>query len=168
MMKENIIKYLQYNLWANEQLANYLQNLNDSEIEQPIVSSFPSIRQTVLHINDAEILWKLRLEGGTLSEFPSKNFKGTKHDLLKQWLETSTIFLAHIGNQEEAYFEQEHTYMTMSYGETTQTAYDMLHHCMNHSTYHRGQVTTMLRQLGYTDPPHLDFMLYLIQRNATK
>jgi uncharacterized damage-inducible protein DinB len=40
------------------------------------------------------------------------------------------------------------TYVTFA-GETfTQPLDQMLRHVVNHGTYHRGQVTTMLRQLG--------------------
>jgi uncharacterized damage-inducible protein DinB len=33
-------------------------------------------------------------------------------------------------------------------------------HVVNHSTYHRGQVATMLRQLGKT-PQSTDYLLFL-------
>ncbi|MCA1641972.1 MAG: DinB family protein [Acidobacteria bacterium] len=35
----------------------------------------------------------------------------------------------------------------------------MMQHVVNHSTYHRGQVVTMLRQLG-ADAPSTDLLLY--------
>ena len=37
--------------------------------------------------------------------------------------------------------------------------WQQLHHVVNHSTYHRGQVTTMLRQLG-AEPLGTDFLVY--------
>lgn len=164
-MKELIIKYLRYNVWANQTLADYLSQLSDEQLEREIVSSFPSIRKTVLHIWDAEILWQLRLEGISLPEFPSKNFKNDNATMLKGLVDCSKAFLANMEAQDDSYFTASHTYMTISYGETTQKAYDMIHHCMNHSTFHRGQVIMMLRQLGLSDPPHLDEMLFLISNN---
>ena len=46
-------------------------------------------------------------------------------------------------------------------GETwTYRLEEMLVHLVNHSTYHRGQVATMLRQLGKTPEP-TDYLLFL-------
>ena len=166
IMKSQILKYLHYNIWANQVLIDYLAKISDTEIEQKIVSSFPSIRQTVLHIWDAQVLWRLRFDGIS-GEFPSKNFHGSNQEMYDNLMASSKAFVDLAKNENDAFFEEKHTFMTISYGATSQRACDMLHHCMNHSTYHRGQVIMMLRQLGYSDLPHLDFMLYLMQLNAT-
>ena len=39
-------------------------------------------------------------------------------------------------------------YKTMSFGPSRSPRWQMMQHVVNHCTYHRGQVTTMLRQLG--------------------
>jgi uncharacterized damage-inducible protein DinB len=36
----------------------------------------------------------------------------------------------------------------------------MLQHVVNHGSYHRGQVTTMLRQLGAPPPKYMDLIVY--------
>ena len=36
--------------------------------------------------------------------------------------------------------------------------YQMLAHVFNHSTYHRGQIVTMLRQVGFTDVGSTDML----------
>lgn len=41
----------------------------------------------------------------------------------------------------------------------------MMLHVVNHSSYHRGQVVTLLRQLGQT-PPSTDFTLYLLETST--
>ena len=52
----------------------------------------------------------------------------------------------------------------IAYGDTRGTAWEerlgrMLRHVVNHSSYHRGQVVTMLRQLGAV-PPSTDLIRY--------
>ena len=167
-MKAQILKYLAYNVWANQVLIDYLSTKPEQQLEQEIISSFPSIRKTMLHIWDAEVMWQMRLAGTPVAEFPSKSFVGNMSAVFDNIKKTSSDFVVFAEAKNEDYLAQAHTYMTISYGETTQNSYDMMHHCINHSTYHRGQVITMLRQLGYTDLPHLEFMLYLIKLNATK
>jgi uncharacterized damage-inducible protein DinB len=44
----------------------------------------------------------------------------------------------------------------------------MIHHCMNHSTYHRGQIVTIARNLELTDPPSTDFMRYVRLKSEGK
>jgi len=48
-----------------------------------------------------------------------------------------------------------------SRGERVTAIADMIHHCMNHSTYHRGQLITIGRQAGLQDPPRTDFIYYV-------
>jgi uncharacterized damage-inducible protein DinB len=43
----------------------------------------------------------------------------------------------------------------------------MFQHVVNHATYHRGQVTTMLRQLGATPPKPMDLIAYYRERDTT-
>ncbi len=162
-MKKQILAYLYYNVWANHQIVDYLQKLQDEQISQEIMNSFPSIRLTLLHNIGAEHIWMERLEGKLPTSFLTDNFEGSNSEMFELMMQTSKNFVKSIENEADTFFEKMFTYKTMAYGDTTQTAYDMIHHCMNHSTYHRGQVMMMLRQLGYTDPPHLDFMLYKIK-----
>jgi uncharacterized damage-inducible protein DinB len=42
----------------------------------------------------------------------------------------------------------------------------MFQHVVNHATYHRGQVTTMLRQLGATPPKPMDLIAYYRERDG--
>jgi uncharacterized damage-inducible protein DinB len=88
---------------------------------------------------------------------PSDVFEGTKDEMLDAWLATAESFRDHVAA------------MTIDAPETSQavvegqdfTVVDMIHHCMNHSTYHRGQLITMGRQAGLADPPRTDFIYYV-------
>jgi uncharacterized damage-inducible protein DinB len=42
----------------------------------------------------------------------------------------------------------------------------MLQHLVNHGSYHRGQVTTMLRQMGATPPKAMDLIAFYRERAA--
>jgi uncharacterized damage-inducible protein DinB len=43
--------------------------------------------------------------------------------------------------------------------------WQMVQHVVNHASYHRGQVTTMLRQLGAAPPQSMDLITYYRTRN---
>ena len=44
--------------------------------------------------------------------------------------------------------------------------WQMMQHMVNHASYHRGQVTTMLRQLGAAPPKSLDLITFYRERGV--
>lgn len=165
-MKEIYLQYVKYNLWANRHLAELFSTLTDEEAEQHIESSFPSIKRTILHIWDAEVVWLTRLKEGQISDFPSKNFEGDFKEILEGWLSHSAEFLSHVDGMAEEDFSKSFSFKTISAGTYTHRAAEMIHHCMNHSTYHRGQLITFARQLGVEKPPSTDMIFYLRKKEV--
>jgi uncharacterized damage-inducible protein DinB len=153
-----IRKYTAYNLWANQQLVEWMKNADDSLFDKEIESSFPSLRQTVEHIWNAEAGWLNNIRNLAWGEAPSKSFKGSVNEMLDSWLNVSADFDSHVRkmSEEELYAEKPD-----SRGDGKTAYIDMIHHCMNHSTYHRGQLITMGRQLGLQNPPRTDFIYYI-------
>jgi len=43
----------------------------------------------------------------------------------------------------------------------------MPQHCINHGTYHRGQIITIARNIGITDPPTTDYNYYNMVLKST-
>ncbi len=160
-MKKIYEQYTQFNLWANQRMVDTFASMTDEQFNAPIVSSFPSVRTTFLHIWDAEALWLKRLNGISLADFPSKSFHGDTKDVFNGLLNASKEFADFVAAQPNDFFETTISFKTISYGEGSQAAYEMVHHCMNHSTFHRGQLITMGRQLGLEKFPPTDFVYYL-------
>ena len=163
-MKNIYTQYCRYNLWANEKLTAIFKDLDEEKADQFIESSFPSVKKTILHIWDAEVIWLKRLKGEMPKEFPSISFEGTAIEAIDGLLRTSQDFIDFVESKEEPFFNQTFTVQTITSGEYTQKAFDMIHHCMNHSTYHRGQLLTMARQLGLKKLPSTDMIFYLRER----
>ncbi len=160
-MKKRIVEYVQYNLWVNTRLVALFQNSDDFLISKEIVSSFPSIRATLIHLWDVEVLWMMRLQGESPKEFPSKNFKGSNAEVYANLLSTSKAFLDFVENQPAKFFNQPINFTLISAtGAFKHEAADMIHHCMNHQTFHRGQLITMARQVGITAFPRTDFIVF--------
>ena len=55
-------EYADYNLWANKRFVDRLCGAPEALLDAEVVSSFPSLRKTVLHIRDAENAWMCRLD----------------------------------------------------------------------------------------------------------
>ena len=66
-----------------------------------------------------------------------------------------------------AQLQHPHIVPLLSAGETNGLPYFTMLHVVNHSSYHRGQVTNLVRQVGGT-PKATDYFYYLLNRGITK
>ena len=160
-MAYTIQQHLAYSTWANEKLVEKLWELNDKVLFVEVKSSFSSIAKTLLHMWDAETIWIKRLQGESLTTWPSQNFSGTKDDLLKGVVNSSRQLLSFVELRDEAFIQSKISYKNLK-GESFENEVEpLLYHLVNHGTYHRGQVTTMLRELGVTHLASTDIIFYL-------
>ena len=153
-----IQRYVDYNHWANQQFAEWLSTASEEDLEKEIESSFSSLKKTILHIWNAEYLWLNTVKDQSSDNYPAQSFEGTKEELLAGWLQASENFNDHVNTMT---IEELQTKRPRSRGDGYMLIADMIHHCMNHSTYHRGQLITMGRQAGLKDPPRTDFIYYV-------
>ncbi|MBL7929633.1 MAG: DinB family protein [Bacteroidia bacterium] len=160
-MHEYLSAYLKYNLWANRIITGYFEKAGKESLDITIESSFPSIRKTWYHIWDAQCIWILRLEGKEVTTWPGRDFTGTMKEAIYQFME-STEKLAELGLQLDA--EKLITYKNLSGKEFTNKVWHILMHVVNHGTYHRGQLVTMLRQAGMKELQPLDMIVFTRQQ----
>jgi uncharacterized damage-inducible protein DinB len=162
----SIQKHLQYNAWADGKIAEILSNVDEKLLDKEVVSSFPSVRKTVFHIWDAEQLWLGRLKGETLKGWPSANFKGDTKALMEGYRSTSRELADLAGTKQPDYFAGVITYKNTKGIEFSNSIADILFHVVNHGSFHRGQLITMLRQLGVEKFPAQDLIAYVREQQA--
>ncbi len=160
-MKQMLVEYARYNLWANENLITLFRSVDDALITQYVESSFPSIRKTLLHIWDAEALWLERLNGYSPTAFPSQFFEGSNEEVFQGLLKSSAAFVQFVEEKPAPFFLDKCTFSLISLNaQLTQTVREMILHTINHSTSHRGQLITMCRQLHISPIPRTDYIIY--------
>lgn len=162
MTCKDFVTLFEYNCWANECVLTAAAKLNNEQFTRDLSSSFSSVHDTLVHMMGAEWVWLQRWKGispGALlapSEFTDFAAVRTRWtDLMREQMEF-------INRLTEAALEQEISYINFKGQNWTYPLNQMLQHVVNHSTYHRGQVATMLRQLGAT-PVSTDFLLFFDQ-----
>ena len=153
-----IQRYTAYNHWANQQFADWMRTASEEDLDREIESSYSSLKETILHIWNAEYLWLRTIRDETADYSPARDFEGSKEDLLDGWLRASEDFSNHVKSMSLADLQAKRP---RSRGDGYTVIADMIHHCMNHSTSHRGQLITMGRQAGLKDPPRTDFIYYV-------
>ncbi|MCJ7817361.1 MAG: DinB family protein, partial [Candidatus Thorarchaeota archaeon] len=144
----------QYMLWADERIWEIVETLTDEEFSQELIPGSGSIRNRYLHMaqdhcglyyrwvrNDPENVEVERLERDALFSFLNR-CNGMIMDLIQ-------------GNGFDA------AKVPSTAGEIYLTMEEMVFNIINHATYHRGQIVTILRCLG-KEVSATDYMSYLI------
>lgn len=157
-MKNILLTYTSYNLWANTIITRLLSN-NSALLDKEVKSSFLSLRKTMHHVWSAEEVWYKRLNGESLASLPEPGnyFSGFATQLSTR----SQSFIELVNVKDENYLTESCSYKDTRGDSHTNLNWEMIMHCMNHSTYHRGQIITLLRELGLTTLPSTDMIGYL-------
>lgn len=159
-MKELLQQLAAYDSWANQKLIECIQSLPEDATTKEVPSSFNSLQKTLLHMWDAESIWwqRVKLQEGVMP--PSVNFKGTTRDITTAFLHQNKLWESWVINATPAAIEHVFMYYNSKREPFKMPIHQMLMQMFNHNTYHRGQLVTMLRQLGIEKIPGTDFLLW--------
>lgn len=164
-MKTQLIEYTKYNLWANSMMVDFIKQIEPQLLDKKLISSFETIRLTLLHTWDAELIWKKRINGNSLTDWPSKSFKGSDEEMFTGFLECSKSWIELVQNKTEEQLNSMFEYSSMEEKKFSNKLWESVHHCMNHSTFHRGQIVSMLRNVGFTELSSTDYITYIRENN---
>lgn len=149
-----IDRYAAYDLWANTRFAERLSREPENVIDAPLRSSFPSLRATLMHMRNAENAWRQRSLG------EAQRWPAEESDDLSTFLKHVTGMRDHVRGLDTRALLEVVTYKDLRGNEHRQPRHDMFMHCFNHSTYHRGQLVTMMRELGLEEIPASDLVVF--------
>jgi uncharacterized damage-inducible protein DinB len=144
-----------YSRWANTRFLDRLSEETEELLDRPVASSFPSLRATCLHIRDAESAWTLRLQGISTIPWPAE-----PATTLASWQKYTQALVALVDQATEEWSSASVVYHDLRGNRHEQPRWEMLLHCFNHSTQHRGQLITMMRTLGLDRIPATDLIVY--------
>jgi uncharacterized damage-inducible protein DinB len=160
MTIEDITFLFAYNRWANARTLLAADALDTAALTRDLGNSFPSVRDTLVHIYGAEWSWLSRWKGTsptaavTSAEFPDVP------TLAGRWTTLEREQLALVGGLSDKDLSATVEYANLKGDRFANPLGRLMQHQVNHSTYHRGQVTTMLRQLG-AKPVGTDLVTFL-------
>jgi uncharacterized damage-inducible protein DinB len=160
VVKELLQQYSAYNAWANQRLVECIQSHPEDIINRAVPSSFPTIYATLLHMWDAESIWWQRLKLQEVVIPPSAKFEGSVRDVAAALLHQNNLWKNWIDQASAAAIDHVFHYQNTKREQFRQPVYQVLLHMFNHGTYHRGQLVTMLRQLGIDRIPGTDFIIW--------
>jgi uncharacterized damage-inducible protein DinB len=163
MTPEYLALLLDYHYWARDRMLDAVAALSVEQYERPMGSSFPSVKDTADHVFSAEWIWYERWMGRS----PGADQRPALPDLgalRAVWSRKESEVRALLASMEREGLNRVYEYRTLAGVEMRSKFWEMLVHMVNHATYHRGQVVTMIRQLGAPSPAATDMIAYFRQR----
>ncbi len=149
-----------YGSWANALVFAAAESLSDEQLGALVASSFPSVGATLAHIVAAEWIWLRRWRGESPTAIPAWVAHPSLRELEGRLAAVEAERTAFLYSLSDAALEHVVTYRNLAGQIYTERLSGLIRHVVNHSTYHRGQIATQLRQLGVT-PPNTDLITYL-------
>jgi uncharacterized damage-inducible protein DinB len=157
---EEIRKLFDFGRWANAKVLESVSALSAEEYARPLGGSFGSVEGTLVHLYGADWVWLERFYGKSPRALPGSDGAATLDALKEKWKaveEGQQVFLSTLT---PARLEEPLSYVNFAGESWTYPLGEALLHVVNHGTYHRGQIATLLRQLGKT-PVATDFLRYI-------
>lgn len=138
----------QYNLWADHRTLDACAALTNEQFTRHLGSSFGSVRDTVAHLYGAEWLWNERFQGRLPSGLPPASVYPDLSAVRAKLEEMDHYYIDFVSNLTPQDLERIIHYKNLAGEQCSDPLCQILHQLTNHATYHRGQVVTLLRQLG--------------------
>jgi uncharacterized damage-inducible protein DinB len=169
MNKDDIQLLYEYDRWANNRVLRAASALSDEQFTRDLGGSFRSARDTLVHIIAGEWGWLAYWKEPTLSAAFVADLRKRRDALFhpntfpnlaavqRKWAEVE---------KEQAEFvngvTNESLRRMLPFRTTQASLANLMQHLANHSTYHRGQIALMMRQLG-AKPLATDFHVFLVE-----
>jgi uncharacterized damage-inducible protein DinB len=157
---------LDFHYWARDRLLEAVERLPPEAFTRNLGSSFGSVRDTLAHLYSAEWAWHSRWHGvSPTAMIPFERFPDVA-TLRGAWAELEGKVRAFLETVGEEGLNRVFEYRLLSGQPGASPFWQMLQHIVNHGSYHRGQVTTLLRQLGATPAKSMDLITFYRERAA--
>jgi uncharacterized damage-inducible protein DinB len=160
----HVSELLDYHYWAQERVFDACEPLTPEQFTQDLGNSFKSVRDTLVHIHFAECIWYARwahepFTAPTPDMFPDLD---SVRQVSRSHEATMRASLERLGQHG---INQMLEYSSRFDGKNHRSlTWHMVQHVVNHATYHRGQVTMMLRLLG-AKPVGTDLIVFHWERD---
>jgi uncharacterized damage-inducible protein DinB len=165
MNVEDFANLYDYEVWANSRSLDSCEPLTEAQFVQDLGNSFSSIRDTLVHMMLVEWVWLERWHNRSPDKYPATTEFPNLASVRTRWAGIENDLLAYIASLKSDDLQRIVHHKTMAGVPQAQPLWQMLQHLVNHGTYHRGQIATMLRQLK-AKPAGTDLILFYRERAA--
>jgi uncharacterized damage-inducible protein DinB len=148
LQKDDAVRLFDYTVWANHRVLRSAATLSVDDFKRDLRSSHGGVRGTLTHAMGAEWIWLERFKGVSHTRGIDEGEFPDVVALRDRW----TLIEGHrrdwLASLRESDLSAIVSYRTLAGAEFADPLWRLVQHVVNHTTYHRGQVITLLRQLG--------------------
>ena len=155
-----------YHYWARDRLFVAVETLTEEQLRRPLGNSFPSVFDTMVHLCGADWIWRSRWEGESPMALPKPELFDDLAKVRAAWHDEERRIREIVNRLGPEGITRPIEYQGWDGRRQAQPFWQMLQHLVNHGSYHRGQVTTMLRQLGVQPAKSMDLIAFYRERAA--
>ena len=166
MTPEYIGTLIDYNYWARDRVLASAEHLSDEQLTRNLGSSFGSVLDTLIHIRFAEWIWYQRWQGESPSAAPDAGHLRSIAALRDEWLPLEGQIRALVGTLDQFGLSRMVDYKLLNGKPGTSAFWEMIVHVVNHGSYHRGSVATMMRLLTGKPVQGTDMITFFRERAA--
>ena len=164
-MTFNVLQNLvDYHYWARDRLFPAVETLDKEQLRRPLANSFSSVFDTVVHLYGADWIWRSRWEGASPMALPSPALYDDLSNVRAVWQDEERRIRAIVTRLGPEGITRPIEYTGWDGRRQAQPFWQMLQHLVNHGSYHRGQVTTMLRQMNVPPAKSMDLIAFYRER----
>jgi uncharacterized damage-inducible protein DinB len=155
----DIEKLIQYNTWANRLIIEQVETFPSELFDKHVGGSFGSIKALMTHLLESDYLWLYRWKGTPLADLPAwqhtdlRSMKNTWYPIQDEMVELSNKISP---TESIKFITRKGAPFTLPFGEIAV-------HVSHHGSYHRGQLTNMIRDLGQK-PVSTDYFLFYTKK----
>ncbi|TCJ03795.1 DinB family protein [Cytobacillus praedii] len=160
-------KMYDYHVWANQKLFQHLKQLPERLYKEQINSVFSSISDVMVHLYATDVTWLETMKGSS--------YQDTVSTVNRRKQEASEISIDELEGLYRSLSEEYYRFFAEQqdseqiiitehprFGRTEFVLADLIHHVVNHGTYHRGNISAMLHQQGERGIP-TDYVYFLFK-----
>jgi uncharacterized damage-inducible protein DinB len=159
MTDQEMRKLFAFNAWATNRTFEALSRVPEAKYHRDLKASFGSLHGTVTHLVAAEKIWLSRLVGKPETVLMTEREASSLESLKSLWEDVAARMARFVSRLDDKGLEKDVEYVTTEGKRFTNGLQQILQHIVNHSTYHRGQVAAMMRQMGL-DPANTDLITF--------
>jgi uncharacterized damage-inducible protein DinB len=160
MTVDDLKTLLDFHFWARDRVLAAAANLTPEQFTRDLGSSFKSVRDTLVHLYSADWSWYHLWQGAFPASLPSSDQFPVLDALRGAWTTHESTMRAFVHSLGEADVHRVVEYRLPNGLTSAFPLGHMVQHVVNHGTYHRGQLTTMFRQLGVEPSDSMDLIRY--------
>ncbi|MGA7162151.1 MAG: DinB family protein [Bacteroidota bacterium] len=153
----------EYNYWSKGRMLGAVDSLSEALLYNDLKTSFGTLHGTLVHICAAEDIWLQRLTGTANPKFLKVADLPDYSAIKAKWQEVENRMLSYVHSLTEEQLQQTSTFLNIKGEPVANVLWHTLQHLVNHGTYHRGQIASMIRQLGGT-PANTDLIGFYRQK----